>query len=258
MLIHLYYAQNADIQPILTIAKLIELPLKTQPLDKSMRQKSLETLTENSLFLDKNNQLHLLVDGMKVALNWQGQQQRVVKAGKKTELLLKACKLQPNMQVIDTTAGFGHDSLILASTGANVIMIEENPIMYLLLCHEIQQMQQRTNWQKLIARLKLYFANAQTLLPTLEQADVIYLDPMFPQDSYKTAQVGKHMQVLHRIADIPDIHQEMMLLNIAINQIKKGGRVIVKRPNSASFLANHTTSEQWLGETIRFDGYFKI
>ena len=70
---------------------------------------------------------------LKITPNWQSLTKRIVTAGRKSELLLQACKLTSEMTAIDCTAGFGHDGLILASTGASVAMIEQNPVMFLLL-----------------------------------------------------------------------------------------------------------------------------
>jgi 16S rRNA (guanine1516-N2)-methyltransferase len=50
------------------------------------------------------------------------------------------------MQVMDATAGFGHDSLILASTGVRDDVSEQQPLMALLLAEQ-QRMSEHTNWQ---------------------------------------------------------------------------------------------------------------
>lgn len=84
---------------------------------------------------------------IKSSLNWQALTKRIVTAGRKSELILQASKLTPDMSVIDGTAGFGQDALILASTGANVIMTEQNPIVALLLLFEHQMMNANPNWQ---------------------------------------------------------------------------------------------------------------
>ncbi|MFO1383776.1 MAG: class I SAM-dependent methyltransferase [Moraxella sp.] len=94
------------------------------------------------MLIDEVGDVFVIAAGMKVSPNWQSLQQRVVKAGKKTELLLKAMQLQASMTVIDATAGFGHDSLILASTGASVTLLEQQPLMFLLLQLEQQKMAQ--------------------------------------------------------------------------------------------------------------------
>lgn len=227
-----------------------------------------------ALLLDNKNKLSLLKDGLSVAPEWDKLQRRVVSAGRKSELILKAAKISADSQVIDATAGFGHDSLILASTGAQVTMLEQQPLMALLLFSEQQRMSAQPNWQKLMARLTIintdalsYFAQLQK--NTTDQAvavDVVYLDPMFPEDSYqdsktgKGAKVGKQMQALHHLARPPTLDEEKALLNnaqavVADNQEGRG-RVIVKRPQQAPFLAQQNPDESWHNAAVRFDGYF--
>ena len=227
-----------------------------------------------ALLLDNKNKLSLLKDGLSVAPEWDKLQRRVVSAGRKSELILRAAKISADSQVIDATAGFGHDSLILASTGAQVMMLEQEPLMALLLFSEQQRMSAQPNWQKLMARLTIintdalsYFAQLQK--NTTDQAvavDVVYLDPMFPEDSYqdsktgKGAKVGKQMQALHHLAHPPTLDEEMALLNkaqavVADNQEGRG-RVIVKRPQQAPFLAQQNPDESWHNAALRFDGYF--
>jgi len=53
-------------------------------------------------------------------------------AGKK-QGLVRACKPLSGMRIIDTTAGWGRDAAILASFGAEVVMLERNPVMATLL-----------------------------------------------------------------------------------------------------------------------------
>jgi len=227
-----------------------------------------------ALLLDNKNKLSLLKDGLSVAPEWDKLQRRVVSAGRKSELILRAAKISADSQVIDATAGFGHDSLILASTGAQVTMLEQEPLMALLLFSEQQRMSAQPNWQKLMARLTIintdalsYFAQLQK--NTTDQAiavNVVYLDPMFPEDSYqdsktgKGAKVGKQMQALHHLAHPPTLDEEMALLNkaqavVADNQEGRG-RVIVKRPQQAPFLAQQNPDESWHNAAVRFDGYF--
>ncbi len=195
----------------------------------------------------------------KVRLDWHKLQRRIVTAGRKSELLLQACKLTAESQVLDATAGFGHDSLIMASSGATVIMLENNPLMALLLLLERERMQNEKNWQGLMARLLIYhdnMLNLQTDNMVNAKFDVVYLDPMFPNDSYAGAKVGKGMQVLHNLATPPTLAEEKALLSQAKSRLKKGGRVIVKRPKNAPYLAKITADESWANDVVRFDGYF--
>ena len=227
-----------------------------------------------ALLLDNKNKLSLSSEGLSVAPEWDKLQRRVVSAGRKSELILQAAKITADSQVIDATAGFGHDSLILASTGAQVIMLEQQPLMALLLLAEQQRMSQQPNWQKLMSRLIIinidalsHFASMQDSIIKKETAiNVVYLDPMFPADSFqdsktgKGAKVGKQMQALHHLAQPPTLGQEIALLNnaravVAINK-ENHSRVIVKRPQKAPFMANETPDESWHNAAVRFDGYF--
>lgn len=284
-LIYVDEAQQGQVAPLqdLVIQHNLSLILAPELITDRLNQKRLQQLSADSaqaiVLLDNKNQLSLLVDGLSVAPEWDKLQRRVVSAGRKSELLLQAAKITTDSQVIDATAGFGHDSLILASTGAQVTMLEQQPIMALLLLAEQQRMSHEPNWQKLMARLHIintdalsYFAYLQDVTVDArdtainKSADVIYLDPMFPMDSYqnsktgKGAKVNKQMQALHQLAAPPTVEQEQQLLQSAQALIKNGeqqsGRVIIKRPQQAPLFANQAADESWQNAALRFDGYF--
>ena len=257
---------------------ILDIELFPEKLNQKRRQQLSQTATQPILLLDEKNKLSWLSDGLSVAPEWDKLQRRVVSAGRKSELLLQAAKITSDSTVIDATAGFGHDSLILASTGAQVTMLEQQPLMALLLLAEQQRMSTLPNWQKLMSRLQIinvdalsYFAKlkAESVNDIKENdakvVDVIYLDPMFPEDSYqdsktgKGAKVGKHMQALHQLARPPTSEEELQLLQSAqaiVSQGARQGRVVVKRPQLAPLLANQQPSESWHNEAVRFDGYF--
>lgn len=284
-LIYVDEAQQGQVAPLqdLVIQHNLSLILAPELITDRLNQKRLQQLSTDSaqaiVLLDNKNQLSLLVDSLSVAPEWDKLQRRVVSAGRKSELLLQAAKITTDSQVIDATAGFGHDSLILASTGAQVTMLEQQPIMALLLLAEQQRMSHEPNWQKLMARLHIintdalsYFAYLQDVTVDArdtainKSADVIYLDPMFPMDSYqnsktgKGAKVNKQMQALHQLAAPPTVAQEQQLLQSAQALIKNGeqqsGRVIIKRPQQAPLFANQAADESWHNAALRFDGYF--
>lgn len=251
----IYTTSNADLALLQNVQAQLSTDgesLVIEKVEQKINQKWLTTADNGSLLIDDT--LYLLANGMKVSPNWQALQQRIVTAGKKTELLLKASKLQAGMTVIDATAGFGHDSLILASTGATVTMIEQNPVMFVLLQNEIAKMQANPNWQKLVSRLRLQFGEAGVVLPTLAKADVVYLDPMFPANSYKSA-VSKTMQLLHELVAPPTLEEELALFTTARQQLKTDGSVIVKRPKNAPFLGNLPPSDSVSNDVVRFDRY---
>lgn len=275
-------AQFASLQT-LVVKHQLPIVLNIELFSEKLNQKRRQQLSQHSiqpiLLLDEKNKLSWLSDGLSVAPEWDKLQRRVVSAGRKSELLLQAAKITAGSTVIDATAGFGHDSLILASTGAQVIMLEEQPLIALLLLAEQQRMRALPNWQKLMRRLQIINTDALSYFESMDFADssngstadshqtidVIYLDPMFPEDSYqdsktgKGAKVGKHMQALHQLARPPTLEEESQLLQSAQAIVSQGagqGRVVVKRPQLAPLLANQQPSESWHNEAVRFDGYF--
>ncbi len=280
-LIYVSESQQAQIERLQVLIAAHKLPiilnveLITDKLTQKRRQQLSQISTQPILLLDDKDKLSWLSDGLIVTPEWDKLQRRVVSAGRKSELLLQAAKITSDSHVIDATAGFGHDSLILASTGAKVTMLEQQPLMALLLLAEQQRMSALPNWQKLMTRLHIvninalsYFSDlkAQSVTATRKMIDVVYLDPMFPEDSYqdsktgKGAKVGKHMQALHQLASPPTSDEELQLLQSAQAVVsqngEKQGRVVVKRPQLAPLLANQTPSESWHNEAVRFDGYF--
>ncbi len=279
-LVYVSELQDAQVENLQALIAAHQLPiilnpeLFTEKLTQKRRQQLSQTATQSILLLDEKNKLSWLSDGLSVAPEWDKLQRRVVSAGRKSELLLQAAKITSDSTVIDATAGFGHDSLILASTGAQVIMLEQQPLMALLLLAEQQRMKALLNWQKLMSRLQIintdalsYFAMLQAeAIDDPKAIDVVYLDPMFPEDSYqdsktgKGAKVGKHMQALHQLACPPTAEEEMQLLQsaqaVVSQNAQTSGRVIVKRPQLAPQLAHQPASESWHNEAVRFDGYF--
>ena len=278
----LFYVNESQEAQVMALQALIDqhrLPIVLNPeqfMDK-LTQKRRQQLSQLSslpiLLLDDKNALSWLSNGLSVAPEWDKLQRRVVSAGRKSELLLQATKVTAESRIIDATAGFGHDSLILASTGAQTVMLEQQPLMALLLLAEQQRMSAQPNWQKLMARLQIintdatsYFESISndSLIDSDKAVDVIYLDPMFPEDSYqdsktgKGAKVGKHMQALHQLAHPPTLDEERQLLHSALTVVSQNGvgRVIVKRPQFAPLLANQPANESWHNEAVRFDGYF--
>lgn len=272
-------SQVASLQALIAKNKLpivLNIERVAEKLTQKRRQQLSQSAAQPILWLDNKNTLSWLSAGLSVAPEWDKLQRRVVSAGRKSELILQAAKLTADSRVVDATAGFGHDSLILASTGAQVIMLEQQPLMALLLLAEQLRMSAQPNWQKLMSRLQIintdarsYFADCYDDSGTEDKSDidVVYLDPMFPEDSYqdsktgKGAKVGKHMQALHQLTHPPTIEEERQLLQsaqriVGQQQQEKQGRVIVKRPQLAPMLAEQPPRESWHNEAVRFDGYF--
>lgn len=220
-----------------------------------LRSKDLRQQPELALLLDQDG-LWLAADGMRMQPDWLGQLPRLKRATIKTELAARACQVEQQPQIIDATAGMGHDGLLLARLGARVILVEQHPIVWALLTSAMQQAQSNAHLAKISQRMQLVHANAVEWLAE-QQADVVYLDPMFPKGDLPDKQqplVKKEMQILQKLFAASTDTGDALLA--PARQTAK--RVIVKRPKLAPCLAGQAADHQWLGDACRFDGYFRI
>ena len=170
------------------------------------------------------------------------------KAEGKKQGIVRACKPGAQVKIIDTTAGWGRDSAVLASFGAEVLMIERNKVMAALLEDALGR---RDSSEQEKMKLSLHQGDALEYLESLSSEnypDVIYIDPMHPTRS-KSALVKKDMQVLQELIGSDD--DALELLKIAIQRAKK--RVVVKWPQKVESLL--PTSSSIEGKTVRFDIY---
>ncbi|WOE31333.1 MULTISPECIES: class I SAM-dependent methyltransferase [unclassified Acinetobacter] len=210
--------------------------------------------------------LWLCANGMRMQPDWQAEISRLKRASLKSEMIARACHLAEKPQLIDATAGLGHDGLLMAYLGAKVILVERHPILFTLLEDAKAQAQQDPFLSKVVQHIDLVFSDSKAYLKQQAadqiQVDVVYLDPMFPQrDQHQQAEkkhalVKKQMQLLHLL--LPE-DGEMDLGDALLDLAKLvAKRVIVKRPRLAVFLANQPPNHQWVGDACRFDAYFAI
>ena len=166
----------------------------------------------------------------------------------KTQGLVKACKPHPGLKIIDATAGFGRDAFVLASMGAEVLMLERCPMLVALLKDGLDRLGVEAFD---VGNLNLMQADSLEYIANLAPdnfPDVIYLDPMHPV-RHKKALVKKEMQILQEILGFDaDVKQ---LLNLAITKCKQ--YVVVKWPQREPPIGKPHHSIP--GKTIRFDVY---
>jgi 16S rRNA (guanine1516-N2)-methyltransferase len=164
------------------------------------------------------------------------------------ELIAKAVGIKGSYcpTVIDATAGLGQDAFTLASYGCQVVMLERSTVIAELLQDGLVHAKDL----EVITNLTLYSGDAKVLLPTL-QAEVVYLDPMYP-DLGKSAAKRKEMRLFRKL--VGDDTDVVELFEIAFRAANK--RVVVKRPLKAPELAKASFSCS--GKTVRFDVYLKI
>jgi len=135
--------------------------------------------------------------------------------------------------VLDLTTGMASDAFVLASLGAQVTMIERNPVVHALVKDALERavLVVDADLQTILKRMDLHKRDASDYLKELNEnqyPDVIYIDPMFPERN-KSAQVKKEMQFFHEIVGA-DVDSELLLLS-ALQKAKK--RIVVKRPRLA-------------------------
>ncbi|WP_392537495.1 class I SAM-dependent methyltransferase [Legionella sp. 227] len=167
----------------------------------------------------------------------------------KKQGLVRACKPTAGLKIIDATAGWGRDSAILASFGAEVLMLERHPVIASLV---LDGLLRRSDEDQQQLNLKFLAEDAHSYLSSLDEQnypDVIYIDPMHPERN-KSALVKKEMQALQQLIG-PDADAQR-LIQLALQRTKQ--KVVVKWPQKTKpLLPAHAAVE---GKTVRFDIYF--
>jgi 16S rRNA (guanine1516-N2)-methyltransferase len=164
-------------------------------------------------------------------------------------LVRAAGKISNNGLLIDATAGLGRDAALLARAGWQVTMLERQPVLQALLADGLA----RT--QELAERMSLVAADSvQWLLEHTQVAEVVYLDPMFPERD-KSAAIKKDLLWLQWLSASEGVDDaaETQLLDAALAAARR--RVVVKRPLRAPFLGGRESASSLTGKTVRFDIY---
>jgi 16S rRNA (guanine1516-N2)-methyltransferase len=198
-------------------------------------------VSREQLFLKTKNFAPLAADFS--AATWHKR-----KAEGKKQAVVRACKPAKGIKIIDATGGWGRDAAILASYGAELTLLERNPLMAVLLEDALAH---RSEQDKELMHVSLVEGDAIAYLRTLNQsdfADVVYIDPMHPVRS-KSALVKKDMQILQQIVG-PD-EDAVELIQMARIRVKQ--RVVVKWPQKIKALLAADACID--GKTVRFDIY---
>ena len=123
-----------------------------------------------------------------------------------------------NSTLLDCTAGYGRDSYILRSMGFNVTMIENSPIISLLLNDALKKLK--------LSDFIMYHGNSYDYLSHSEKYyDYIYIDFMFDKLK-KNSLSSKNDETLKLVSFIENNKNELIKLAIKKSNI----RVVVKEP----------------------------
>lgn len=143
--------------------------------------------------------------------------------------------------LVDGMLGSGSDSLLMLSWGIHVTAFERTPEIYLMNWFEHQRFMEKNSR----LHFDLHYGDVRNCK---KPADVLYLDPMYPQTRNKRLS-KKEMQFFNQLAgkdtDENDVFQW------AMNQDFK--RVVIKRPPKAEVFGNPTHSYE--SKSVRYDMY---
>lgn len=171
------------------------------------------------------------------------------------QLVAKAIGLQKAkrpLRVVDATAGLGQDAFVLASLGCQVTLLERVQPVACLLQDGLARAALDERTAAIVARMTLHRADAVAWLQQQAplDADVIYLDPMFPHRD-KSAEVKKEMRLFRYL-----VGQDLDADALLVAALACGAaRVVVKRPRKAPALAGPAPGLVIEGKSSRYDIY---
>jgi 16S rRNA (guanine1516-N2)-methyltransferase len=173
----------------------------------------------------------------------------------RNHLLARAVGIKDRPQfVLDATAGFCNDSLLLRYLGLRVLALEKNPIVFSLVEDALLRAQRTEHFMPHLFTHNFQFCNQDALEVMAEwkgvPPEVVYLDPMFPPRQ-KSSLVKKKMQVLQALLG-EDQQETEKLIGLAMGLASQ--RVVVKRPKNSNPLQENPTF-QFVGKSIRYDMY---
>lgn len=151
--------------------------------------------------------------------------------------------------IIDATAGLGRDSFLLASLGAQVIMIERSEKMHALLMEGMERAESEGGqFREIIGRMTLLKGDAKDLIPELG-GEAILVDPMHPERK-NSALVKQDLRQVREIVGTDD--DAVDLVRVAIKHAQK--RAVLKWPAKADPIEGlQVCTHQIRGKTTRYD-----
>ena len=192
-------------------------------------------------------------DWKPLVIDWEAPAQRSrIRAGRR-QALARAVGLHLNRKarVLDATGGLGRDAFTLAALGAEVVVVERQPLVIEMLRDAQRRARQSTDAAIVEAadRLRIVGSDVLDVDATQGPFDAAYLDPMYPDDG-KAALPQKEMQMLRELAG-DDLDADRVFEHVR----RLARRVAVKRPSKAPPLAGARPDATIPGTQARFDLY---
>lgn len=200
------------------------------------------------LHLDETGLFLLDVENKPLKIDWNDTKwKQRAKGASGPDPLIRATGAGQKVNILDLTAGWGKDGLLMAQAGAHLTLLEKNPYMAALLEFAHQHLQDKI----LQSRIHIMNIDAKTYLHALSLKDypqVIYIDPMHPKRE-KSAKVKKHLQLLQTLV----LPNEDVGELIALARSRALEKVVLKWP--AKLHSPVSAHHCYQGKTIRYDIY---
>lgn len=206
-----------------------------------------------NLSLQQNAEGLTLTDGeLSIMVDFREMLPRLKQSNLQREMLVKAARIkgQPMPQtLIDATAGFGEDSLILAAAGFQVQLYEFDEVIAVLLKDGMERALEIPELKEAVGRMKLVCGDSTEGMRKLDfKPDIVLLDPMFPARQ-KSALIKKKFQLIQRLESPCSTEEQLLDAAVAANP----KRIVIKRPLKGPYLADRKPSYSLEGKAIRYD-----
>lgn len=154
--------------------------------------------------------------------------------------------------VVDATAGFCGDALLLAAVGYRVVAFERHPAISAVTTFNIGSLRSDAALGAVASAVEIRGSDARRELPRLaERPEVVLLDPMFPPKRRRSALPPKPIQLLRLLAGDDSDAAELL----AVARACATKRVVVKRSDDAPPLGDLWPDWSVPGKTVRYDVY---
>ena len=186
----------------------------------------------------------LKINIQKGALGW-----RLARAQHETHLKKAIGKTDRPLRILDATAGLLGDSMIMLALGHSVTAYEQSKILYTMLNNELNQLSETDSN---LLNFKLIDANVCETNFNEKSFDVIYFDPMYPEDKASSAR-RSDLKKINSILEIEGLASDPESTFTYLRNIPST-KLIVKRPLKADAFEG-SINYQITGKSVRFDIY---
>ena len=186
----------------------------------------------------------LKIDIQKGALGW-----RLARPQHETHLKKAIGRTERPLRILDATAGLLGDSMIMLALGHSVTAYEQSKILYTMLNNELNQFSETDSN---LLNFQLINSNVCETKFSEESFDVIYFDPMYPEDRASSAR-RSDLKKINSILEIEGLASEPESTFTYLRNIPST-KLIVKRPLKADAFEG-SINYQITGKSVRFDIY---